>query len=160
MRVAFRPGLQVDTGLPTCPGPGRPQVRDTLRHERDLLERTMRENTLAYNEQLDQRQRSEAAAAKREEALQRRVAAMERELDSLREASVPESQLRAAREEARVLAPARAVHPEGEHSGQQLLGWCEGGEGVRFVDSEPHAHAVTAGPLPNSGRRAHYRVAG
>lgn len=74
-------------------------LRDSLRGERDLLEKTMKEHSHAVSEALEQRQRIEAAANKREDALTRRCQHAERELDDLRVSSVPETHLRQLREE-------------------------------------------------------------
>jgi chromosome segregation ATPase len=74
-------------------------LRDNLRNERDLLEKTMREHSSAVSEALEQRQRIEAAANKREDALTRRCQHAERELDDLRVSSVPETHLRQLRDE-------------------------------------------------------------
>eukprot|EP00960_Hanusia_phi_P028310 747314-Hanusia_phi.AAC.9 len=75
------------------------KLRDQLRMEREKFEQSMKDHADAMTEQLDQRQKIEAAAGRREEALHRRLLSSEKELDALRSSSVPESKFRSLQQQ-------------------------------------------------------------
>uniref|UniRef100_A0A7S0MK38 PDZ domain-containing protein n=1 Tax=Cryptomonas curvata TaxID=233186 RepID=A0A7S0MK38_9CRYP len=68
------------------------QLRESLRKEHEVTESKIREQACRVDEQLFQRQRVEAAASKREEALLKRIQLLESELESIRSSSVSELQ--------------------------------------------------------------------
>ena len=78
------------------------ELRDLIRAERDLLDRTMREHNAAVSDQLETQKRIEHSAMRREEALQRRLQQAEEDAENLRTASVPEAQIKRFRESALV----------------------------------------------------------
>lgn len=73
-------------------------MRSLLREERELMEKTMREHSAAVADQLETQQRMEHSAQRREEALQRRLQQAEDEIEGLRNASVPEAQIKRMRD--------------------------------------------------------------
>ena len=75
------------------------KLRDQLRGERDKYEQSMKDHADVMTEQLEQRQKIESAATRREEALHRRLFSAEKELDALRSSSVPDSKFRSLQQQ-------------------------------------------------------------